>query len=165
MAEYIYETSRIIKLSRSPFSGVKRLERAFDRAVGSFSQENEVPLSQAFWSVTRQVAWQAKAIDFDKSIKLQKERFDAETHKLLMQVRRYQLLKRYLLSSGREFSAPLYTDEQRVLMDINPECAETVRKAEPLLRAWRGNNHASPLQEMLGNGLHRYPVLFRLDKH
>ena len=147
----------MLEQARKPLSGLAQLGKSFDRAVVQYQKVKPVPLSAAFWCVARQVAWQAKATDFDMRLSAEKRRFYEAKTQDLYNLPFYKLFERHSVGV-REFPQPLYTHGQSVLMQANIEQPNTVIEAENTLRSWRFHE-STRLQQVLFEGLYRYPKL------
>lgn len=151
------EVGKILKQARHPLRGTSRLMSLFDGAVNAYQSDRGVPQSVSFWQVTKQIAWQTSSVYLDKGLLDQQERFEQFKVRQLETIPLRRVFTRRTLAK-EQFSSPIFTAEQKVLMDVDVSVPETIIMAEDVLRSWKFC-HVTPLQNMLSEGLYRYPKL------
>ncbi|MAZ76570.1 MAG: hypothetical protein CMH31_04625 [Micavibrio sp.] len=156
MSDYIFEITNLLELSRSPLPQLVKMGMHFDKAVSAYCRSTCTSPTNAFWKVTRQIAWQASPADFDKKLQQSILKFEQRKARKASDLPVFALFKRYEVWQD-EHKVPLYTDDQKILMDVNEENPSSVVRAESVIRGWTGWN-VTPLQMAVQQALVNKPT-------
>lgn len=161
VSDYIFEITSLLELSRAPFSKPVKMGVHFDRAVSAYRRSANVSPANAFWKVTRQIAWQASSVDFDKKLQQSILAFEQRKARKVSDLPVFSLFKRYEVFQD-EHKIPLCTDDQGVLMRVNVMEPVSIVRAENAIRSWTGWN-VTPLQIAMQQALANRPTSSQSD--
>jgi hypothetical protein len=111
--------------------------------------------------VTRQIAWQASSVDFDKKLQQSILKFEQMKARKASDLPVFALLKRYEVLQD-EHKVPLCTADQKVLMSVRVDDPSSIVHAESVIGSWTGWD-VTPLQIVMRQALSNSSISNKSD--